>query len=91
MSTEKLSVDLPDDIARLVREQVRAGVYASESELITSALRAWHARRREHESRLAAIRASIAEAAADRERLSGDDVRRHFDERLAEAERKRAG
>lgn len=91
MGTEKLSIDLPDDVARLVREQVRSGVYATESELITSALRAWQARRQERESRLASIRAAITEAAADPARLSDDEITRHFDERLAEAEeRKRA-
>jgi antitoxin ParD1/3/4 len=90
MATEKLSIDLPGDVARLVREQVRSGAFASESELITSALRAWQARRQERESRLASIRASIAEAAADPARLSDDEIARHFDERLAEADRKRA-
>ncbi len=90
MATQKLSIDLPDDIARLVREQVSSGGFASESELIISALRAWDARRQEREERLASIRASIARAAADPGRLSDDEITRHFDERLVEAERKRA-
>lgn len=90
MVTKTLSIDLPDDVARLVRDQVSSGAFASESELITNALRAWQARRQERESRLTSIRATIAEAAADQERLSDDEITRHFDERLAEAERKRA-
>jgi antitoxin ParD1/3/4 len=91
MAAEKFSIRLPEDVAQLVHEQVHSGAYASESELITSALRVWQARQRERESRLASIRAKIAEAAEDPERLSDDEITRYFDQRLLEAERKRAG
>ncbi len=42
---EKLSITLPHDLAEMVRERVRAGDYASNSEVIRDALRLWQ----EHE------------------------------------------
>ncbi|TWS95950.1 type II toxin-antitoxin system ParD family antitoxin [Reyranella sp. CPCC 100927] len=40
----QFSVTLPDELGRLVKEKVRSGVYASESEVIRDGLRALMAR-----------------------------------------------
>lgn len=43
--TEKISVSLTDEHARLLQDAVRSGDYASSSEVIREALREWKARR----------------------------------------------
>ena len=43
--TEKISVSLTDEHARLLHEAVRSGDYASSSEVVREALREWKARR----------------------------------------------
>jgi antitoxin ParD1/3/4 len=52
MHTEKLSISLPTDMAKLVRRQVENGSYASNSEVIRDALRLWLQRAEEREERL---------------------------------------
>ncbi len=42
--TTSLSIDLPTEIARLVRDRVASGKYASESDVISEGLRALEAR-----------------------------------------------
>lgn len=37
--TDQISVNLPTDVIRLVREKVASGAYASESELVEEAIR----------------------------------------------------
>lgn len=49
-TTQQFSVTLPNDMARLVREKVSSGEYASESEVIRDGLRALLARDRALES-----------------------------------------
>jgi antitoxin ParD1/3/4 len=39
MQVEKLSITLPEELARLVRDKVSSGIYASNSEVIREALR----------------------------------------------------
>ena len=63
--TEKLSITLPASMARIVRQKVKGGAYASNSEVIRDALRAWQEREIEREQHLASIRARIAEAIND--------------------------
>ena len=87
MNAEKLSITLPADMARTVRNQVAAGAYSSNSEVICEALRLWLDRRTEKERRLDAIRAKIKEAADDSRRITDAELTQHFDDRLAEAER----
>lgn len=88
MQTEKLSISLPTDMARMVRHQVETGGYASNSEVIREALRMWQQREQEREDRLSGIRASLDAAAADPKRHSAKDVGAHFDRLLKEAEDK---
>jgi antitoxin ParD1/3/4 len=79
MQTEKLSISLPADMARMVRQRVESGAYASNSEVIREALRAWQERELEREHRLTAIRARLDEAASNPRRLTAAEVDRHFD------------
>ena len=61
---ERLSITLPADMARMIRAKVQEGRYASNSEVIREAVRAWQERELAREQRLAAIRAKIDEADA---------------------------
>jgi antitoxin ParD1/3/4 len=88
MQTEKLSISLPTDMARMVRRQVEKGGYASNSEVIRDALRIWQQREQEREQHLAAIRATLNDAAADPLRYTGAEIDEHFDRLLTEAEKK---
>jgi len=66
-------------MARLVRLKVEEGGYASNSEVIREALRAWSAQEQLRGERLATIRAKIAEADNDpRPSLTEEEVDRHF-------------
>jgi antitoxin ParD1/3/4 len=60
---EKLSITLPAEMVRLIREKVNKGAYASNSEVIREALRGWM----ERESRLMTLDAAIARGLADAE------------------------
>jgi antitoxin ParD1/3/4 len=62
---EKLSITLPADMARMVREKVEGGSYASNSEVIREALRIWQERETEKARRLDQIRSQIAESVND--------------------------
>ena len=73
---KKLSITLPTEMAKMVRNKVEGGAYASLSEVIREALRAWQ----EHEvlkaERLDHIRETIVEAINDpRPSLTAKQVR----------------
>ena len=83
-TVERLSITLPTDMARLIRAKVEEGGYASNSEVIREAMRAWQEQEELRAQRLATLRAKIAEADAETAPpLSDADVDRHFAERLA--------
>jgi len=83
-NVERLSITLPTEMARLVRLKVEEGGYASNSEVIREALRAWSTQEQLRAERLAAIRAKIAEADNDpRPSLTEEEVDRHFAARAA--------
>ncbi len=83
-NVERLSITLPIDMARLIRAKVEEGGYASNSEVIREAMRAWQEQEQLRAQRLAAVRARIAEADAETAPpLSDAEVERHFSERLA--------
>jgi len=88
MQTEKLSISLPIDMARMVRRHVESGNYASNSEVIRDALRIWQQREQEREERLHSIREALNQAAADPIRYTGTEVSEHFDRLMIEAEKK---
>jgi antitoxin ParD1/3/4 len=80
---ERLSITLPTEMARLIRAKVEQGGYASNSEVIREAMRAWQEQELRRAERYEAIRAKIAEADADpRPSLTEEEVDRHFEARL---------
>ena len=81
-NAEKLSITLPREMARVIREKVSSGAYGSNSEVIREALRSWLDRDR----RLAALDSAIARGVADAEAgrvHEVDDVRGALRERFA--------
>ncbi|MGH8445178.1 MAG: type II toxin-antitoxin system ParD family antitoxin [Solimonas sp.] len=60
-SFEKLSITLPREMAKIIREKVSAGSYGSNSEVIREAMRGWIDR----EQRLGALDAAIGRGMAD--------------------------
>lgn len=77
-TAEKISITMTPEMMRHIRESVEAGEYASTSEVLRDAMRAWLRERRENEERLEAIRARI--------RRSAEDPRPSLDADEAEAE-----
>lgn len=55
-SVEKISIALTQDMAALVREAVESGDYASASEVVRDALRAWKLKRALEEQQVAEVR-----------------------------------
>lgn len=89
-NVERLSITLPADMARMIRAKVEEGRYASNSEVVREAMRAWQEQEQLRTQRLAAVRAKIAEADADpRPSLSDEEVDQHFAERLQRSSAKR--
>lgn len=79
-NVERLSITLPTEMAHWVRAKVKEGSYASNSEVIREAMRAWQKQEQLRAQRLAGIRARIAKADADpRPSLSDEEVERHFE------------
>ena len=60
-SIEKISVALPTDMLELVRKAVKAGDYATTSEVIREALREWKARRQTRDESIADLRRLVLE------------------------------
>jgi antitoxin ParD1/3/4 len=85
-NVERLSITLPSDMARMIRAKVEEGRYASNSEVIREAMRAWQEQEHRRMERLAVIRAKIDEADNDpRPLLSEEDVDRYFDEKATKS------
>jgi antitoxin ParD1/3/4 len=62
-TVEKLSITLPAEMVRVIREKVSAGIYSSNSEVIREALRGWM----ERDQRLAMLDTAITKGIADAE------------------------
>ncbi len=62
---EKISITLPPDMLRTLREAVTAGEYGSTSEALRDAVRLWQRQRTEDAERLAALRARVQRSLAD--------------------------
>jgi antitoxin ParD1/3/4 len=88
-AAEKISITLPPEMLRLIRESVASGEYASTSEVLRDAARLWHRQRLEDAERLAELRARLRRSLGDpRPSLTEGEVQ----ERLqALFERARAG
>lgn len=87
-ATEKLSITLPKDMAEMVRGKVRAGAYASSSEVIREALRLLQEQEALKAQKLAWLREKVERAIADpRPSVEADQVFA----RLEERQRRRRG
>lgn len=62
-TAEKLSITLPVEMVRIIRDKVSSGSYSSNSEVIREALRGWMGQ----EQRLMALDAAITRGIADAE------------------------
>lgn len=81
-TTEKLSITLPRDMARMIRGKVEAGAYASNSEVIREALRLMHEHEGEKARELAWLREKIDRSLNDpRPSVKGDEVFARLEER----------
>jgi antitoxin ParD1/3/4 len=69
-AAEKLSITLPAEMVRVIREKVSSGAYSSNSEIIREALRGWM----ERERRLGQLDAAIAQGLADAETGQVQDI-----------------
>lgn len=84
-TTRQLSIALPNDMADALRERVRSGAYASESEVVRDGLRALFAREQAVEAWLREEVAASYDAliAAPSDVASADHVRARLAERHA--------
>ena len=64
-AAEKLSITLPPEMVRTIKEKVDTGAYASTSEVIREAVRVWQRIDEEQAERLASIRARVQRSLAD--------------------------
>jgi antitoxin ParD1/3/4 len=64
-NVERLSITLPSEMGRMIRAKVEEGRYASNSEVIREAMRAWQEQEQLRAPRLTKVRAKIAEADAE--------------------------
>jgi antitoxin ParD1/3/4 len=77
---EKLSITLPTEMVDVINAEIDAGAFASVSEIIRAAMRAWMRQEEEHKQRIAAIRARVQESLDDpRPRLSSQEMRAAID------------
>lgn len=76
---ERITVTMPAEMAAKLRAAVDAGAYATSSEIVREAVRAWVAKQERQEAELAHIRALIAEGEASEE-LDGETVLRDLEE-----------
>ena len=86
---EKLSVELPPEMLRSIRETVEAREFESESEALQEAVRAWQRERKDHEKQLEEIRAKIDRSLNDpRPSLTSEEMRASMERFMSE---RRAG
>jgi antitoxin ParD1/3/4 len=80
---EKLSVNLPRELAEKVREKVAKGEYASQSDVIRAALRLWQESEELKEGKLARLRDKIGRSLSDpRPPLDEDQAFAYLEERF---------
>jgi antitoxin ParD1/3/4 len=73
-NVEKVSVALTPEMASAVREVVKAGEYASASEVVRDALREWSFRRRERERALDELGRLWDQGVASGDPVDGEDA-----------------
>jgi antitoxin ParD1/3/4 len=89
-SAEKISVTITPEMHRLIRESVEAGEYASASEVLRDAMRAWQRQRVEDAERIKAVRGRIRRSLDDpRPSLSEEEVEARLEELFEETAKAR--
>lgn len=79
-SAEDISISVPLEMMRLIREDIGKGRYGSPSDAIRDALRLWQREREEHEVRLRAIRQRVHSSLDDpRPSLTLEEIRGNLD------------
>jgi len=73
-TVEKISIALPHDMVSLVRDAVESGEYASASEVIREALRAWKFRRKVETLEVDELRQLLQEGAQSGPGIDADLV-----------------
>lgn len=74
-AAEKISITVTPAMKRVLEDRVASGQFASASELMREAFRAWQKQQDEHEERLASIRARVQKSMDDpRPSIPADDV-----------------
>ncbi len=81
--TERLTIDLPAHLVAGLRQSVRSGAFASESEAIEVLLRTWYGDEGVEEPDIETFRAFVAEGIADVDAGRVKDADEVFDELLA--------
>lgn len=79
---ERITVTMPAEMAAKLRAAVDEGSYATSSEIVREAVRAWVDKEERRQAELTRIRALIAEGEAS-EMLDGETVLREFEEEVA--------
>lgn len=79
MDIDDHRIELPRDLALLVRREVAEGAYATDVDMIRDAFNLLQERR----AKLDTIRSKIAAAASDPEDITADAMRAHFEARFA--------
>lgn len=80
-AAEKLSITLPAEMVRVIRDKVSTGAYGSNSEIIREALRGWMERERRLELLDRAVAQGIADAEAGQTQEIDEvraEIRKHF-------------
>lgn len=78
-AAEKISITVTPAMKRILEERVASGEFASASELMREAFRAWQKQQDEHQERLALIRARIQQSIDDpRPSLSLEESKANF-------------
>ena len=79
---ERITVTMPAEMAAKLRAAVEEGSYATSSEIVREAVRAWVGKEDRRQAEIARIRALIAEGEAS-EMLDGETVLKEFEEEVA--------
>lgn len=87
-AAEKISVTLTPEMLRVIEASVEAGEFASVSEALRDAVRAWQREREERAERLEAIRARIRRSLEDPgPDMTADEVHAEMEAYLDQLER----
>jgi antitoxin ParD1/3/4 len=93
-ATERLVIDLPVDLVEGLRDSIKSGAFASESEAIEMLLRLWYGHEQVEEPDSATLRAFVAEGIADADAgrlVDSEEMFKRLRARFSAIAAKRAG